>query len=393
MSRGVVWGVGKGLNGQEAGRLAAQNALQWVSNSRPALGIVFVSQEFEIGETLSGLGDVLTNVPLWGFSTVMPWSSEGEQPRSVVLALITGSDFKALVNLYPNFAQDGQAVARQILRGMKGGSNAAIHTNGLLLAVEGVNGDITQVTEAINEIDLRMVGGLASGSYQTGKTYLVGGNQSASGAISALQLGGRLRLALGLGHGWKPIGRRFRVSRARSLWVNALDGASPVEAYAALFGHDPRQWAFPPLNELVRQYPLGIEKSADDQTLQICSPMRVEVDGRFRMSSPVPEGLTAHLMVGDPSACLEATRAAVRSARELLGEAKPLLAIAFIDLAWLTLFQNRPGQVADALRSELGDIPLVGAYTLGQLARPVADQPLQVLNQHIVVALIGEVEK
>jgi hypothetical protein len=232
---------------------------------------------------------------------------------------------------------------------------------------------------------------LASGSYQTGKTSVVGGNQSALGAASMLQMGGRLRLAVGSGHGWKAIGQRFEISQARSLWINALDGAPPAEAYAALFGLPSRQWAYPPLNELVRQYPLGIEESPENPTLQICAPLRVEVDGRFRMSSPAPEGRSAHLMVGDQEACLHAARAAIQSARDSLGDARPLLALAFIDLAWQILFQNRPGQLAKALAAELGEIPFAGAYTLGQLARPVADHPLQVLNQHIVIALVGEV--
>ncbi|HZU86959.1 MAG TPA: FIST N-terminal domain-containing protein, partial [Anaerolineaceae bacterium] len=232
MARGVVWGVGKGLNGQDAGRQAAQNALQWVGSSRPALGLVFVAQEFDIGDVLNGMDNVLTNVPLWGFGTVMPWSAEGEQPRSVVIALITGSDFKATVNLYPNFAQDSQDVVRQMMRGMKASNNSP-QSNAVLLAVDGVNGDVSQLVDVFSEANMRVAGGLASGSYQTGKTFLIGGNQSASGAVTVLQLGGRLRLAVGLGHGWKAIGRRFQVSRARSLWVNALDGASPVEAYAA----------------------------------------------------------------------------------------------------------------------------------------------------------------
>ncbi len=391
MARGVVWGIGKGLSGQEAGRQAAQQALELTAAQRPVIGFVFIAQEYDPGEVVNGLEGVLTNIPLWGFSTVAPWSAGGEQARSVVVMLVVGPDAKAMVNLYPTFAQDGRAVLQQVLRGLKPGNTAP--PNAALIALDGISGDSGLLPDAFSEVSLRMAGGLASGQYQTGKTFVIGGNQVASGAASVLQFGGRLRMGIGAGHGWKSIGRRFKLGQTRGIWLNELDGTSPAAAYETIFGVPARQWAFPPLNELVRQYPLGVQGSEDAPDLQVSSPLRAEVDGRFRMSSPLPEGETAQLMVGDAEACLEVVRSAVQSAREDLGEAKPLCALVFIDLAWEILFQNRPGQLSEMLNNELGNIPVAGGYTLGQVSRPVADGPLKVLNQHLVVALIGEVEK
>ena len=90
------------------------------------------------------------------------------------------------------------------------------------------------------------------------------------------------------------------------------------------------------------------------------------------MSAPVPEGSVVHLMTGDPEACLASAQAAVKDALAALGKAKPLLAVALVDASWQLLFESRQNQLASALKSTLGDIPLVGAYTFGQLARPDA---------------------
>ena len=46
--------------------------------------------------------------------------------------------------------------------------------------------------------------------------------------------------------------------------------------------------------------------------------------------------------------------------------------------------------VPDAIQKAVGDIPLVGAYTFGQIACPLPGMPPQVYNQHIEVILFGE---
>src|SRR5512146_1629278 len=101
----AVYGVGIGINGREAAMQATQRALDQIGTSKPVLALVFVSQEFNITEVLGGLTSLLGETPLWGFSTLKPITGEGDQPRSVVVALITGTDLKAQVFWYPNFAQ------------------------------------------------------------------------------------------------------------------------------------------------------------------------------------------------------------------------------------------------------------------------------------------------
>lgn len=200
------------------------------------------------------------------------------------------------------------------------------------------------------------------------------------------------------------------------MWVQTLDAAPAVETYARYFGYSPREWAFPPLTNMARLYPLGVEMSsatlepagdplaANGATrtispttagdLLLRSPLRVEVDGSLRMSAPVPQGAVVHLMVGDPDACLQAARQASQTALDALtaGRAniRPILAIALVDVAWQYLFETRPTQVAAALKATLGDIPLVGAYTLGQIARPQPGAAPVIQNQNLAVVVFGE---
>ncbi len=389
MVHGAAWGVGRGLDGREAARGAIQQALDRLGTARPSLAIAFVSQEFSISDTLTGISSLLTNTPIWGFSTVRPITADGEQARSVVLAVFSGSELKAQVDWWPGFAQDCAGTAKQLVQAIR---SETLLPQGLLLVADGINGDASQLCSGLAEVTLPIAGCLAAGDYHLGKTYQLASNQFGVGALSSIIFGGRFRIGIGFGHGWQDIGVNFKVTRVRDIWVNSLDGLPAAEAYSRIFGYPPRDWAFPPLTDLVRLYPLGIEIVPGSTDVVIRSPLHVEVDGSFRMNAPVAENQVAHVMVGDINACLMNVKEAINQARQSLGKARILSAVILVDLAWQFLFETRFDEVTAILRSALGEVPIVGAYTLGQIARPLEGAPPALYNQNLMAVLIGEAE-
>jgi hypothetical protein len=409
MKRNAVYGVGRGIDGREAAMQASQQALDQLGTARPVLALVFVSQEFVVADALSGLVSLLGDTPVWGFSTLRPLTEDGDQPRSVVVALLTGSDLKAQVEWFPTFSQDASGAARQFAQSLRQGS---FLPQDILFVADGIHADVGPLCAALADLPYGVSGCTAAGEAALGKTYQIGKHQSGAGALSALVLGGRFRLGVGMAHGWRSVGAFFRATRTRDVWVQALDAAPAVETYVRYFGYTPREWAFPPLTDMARLYPLGVEMSFSGSDagggysvgeyvpgagsgLLLRSPLRVEVDGSLRMSAPVPQGAVVHLMVGDPGACVQAAYSAAQSALLALnagrgGKIRPTLAVALADVAWQYLFETRPTQVAAALKSALGDIPLVGAYTLGQIARPQPGAAPVIQNQNLAVVIFGE---
>jgi hypothetical protein len=395
----AAFGVGDGITGRVAAVKATQRALDQLGAARPALALVFAAQEFDIQDVLAGLAAPLGETPLWGFSTTCPLTGSGDQPRAVVVALLTGAENKAQVRWLPNYARESAVAARQFVAALR---QDVFLPHEILLAADGINGSLAPVLEALGRLGVRVSGCAAAGDPSLGKTFGIGQNQAGPGGLAALSLGGSLRLGAGLGHGWRDLGVYFQVTRARDGWVQMLDGFPAVEAYARCFGYPAREWSFPPLSNMARLYPLGVEQppariatapSPGETTapdLLIRSPLRVEVDGSLRMSAPLPEGAVAHLMAGDADACLDAARSAARQALADLGPASPLLAVALVDAAWQALLETRPGQLSTALQSALGQVPLVGAYTFGQLARPAPGAGSILHNQNISVLVIGE---
>lgn len=389
MTRLAVYATAQGLDGRDAALAATQKALDQLGALKPVLGIGFVSEDFSTPEALAGISSLLGDAPLWGISTVQPLAGGVELPRSVTVAIVAGNDLKAQANWYPTYYEDSLETGRQALRALR---QELLLPQGVLAAMDGVNGNAGAVCAALADLPAGVAGCLASGGYQSGKTWLFARGQSGPGGLAIASLGGRFRLSSGVAHGWRDLGLHFTVTRARDVWIQALDDRPPAEAYARYLGRTPREWAYAPLTDLVRLYPLGLETGAGDGGLLPRSPLRVEVDGSLRMSAPVPEGAQVRLMLGDPEACLQAVESAVGQALAGLGSARPLLALAFVDLAWRMLFESRPGQLAAALSEALGSIPLAGGYTLGQVARGAPTEAPQVYNQSLVVALIAAAE-
>jgi hypothetical protein len=386
MTHLAVYGIGQGLNGRDAAMQATQKAIDQLGALRPSLAIALISEEYDIAEVSAGLAGLLGDTPLWGFSTVRLLAENGEQQRAVAVALISASDVKAQVHWWPNFAADGQETARQVVRTLR---SELVLPQAVLLAADGVNGSLVPLCAALTDLPSVITGCLASGGYTSGRTYLLARNQSGHSGLASAALGGRLRLGSGVAHGWRDSGLVFNVTRSRDVWVQSIDDAPAAELYARHFGRSAREWAFPPLTDMARLYPFGVEDYTGSAELLLRSPLRVEVDGSLRMSAAVPEGSTAHLMLGDPQACLKAVENAAAQALRGLDSARSLVALAFVDLAWLQLFGTQAHQVPEAIQEALGSIPMIGAYTLGQVARPAYAATPQIYNQSIQILIIG----
>jgi hypothetical protein len=394
MSLLVAVGNARALDGREAGLQATHQALNQLGSTAPVFGIVISSYQYDAQGVVNGIASLIGNTPVIGFSTPAGLTSEGFQPHSVVLALIASSDVRADVTWLAGYTQGSREVSQQLADLLKRKPRQPA-----LLFADGFNADAEQFCAGLPS-GTNLIGALSSGDLNTGNAYQVGGAQFGAGGLALARLEGNVRVGVGHGVGWQPVGTHFRVTRSRGFWVRTLDGRPASETYAHLFGYPARDWAFPPLNHLARLYPLGLlapgvqaQVEQMDKSLLLRSPLRVEADGSFRMNAAVSDGAEAYLLVGSLSACQQAAKAATQQALAALEGARPVLALVLADIAWQMLFEAQPGADVAAVQAALGSgIPIAGGYTLGQII-PRAEASPQFLNQHMVVVIFGEVKE
>lgn len=381
-------GQAQAFDGREAGLHATHQALKKLGVSTPSLAIVVASRYYDPKRVANSVSSLLGDTPTIGFSSASALTNVGETKNSVAVALISSPEIKVSEHWLSGYAQSGRETASR-LRELA--SAAQTKDRKILFFADGFNGDAEQMCLALTGSEISLIGGLSSGNPHTGATSQIAGTQAGSGSLAAALIEGNLKIGIGSDHGWRPVGSQFRVTRSRGFWIRTLDGRPASEAYSQLFGYPARDWAFPPLNYLVRLYPLGIEKGQD---LQIRSPLRVEADGSFRMNAPVRDGTDAYLLTGSPATCLEAAQRATQKALFALNGAKPKLVLVLADIAWQMLLKAQTGSEITAIQDVLGkDVPIIGGYTLGQVTPGKDQSPPDFLNQHITIIAFGEEEK
>jgi hypothetical protein len=378
-------GQARALDGRETGLQAIHAALNALGSAAPVFGIVITSYQYDAQQVINGVASLTGNMPLIGFSTPAGMTTEGVHPHSVVVALLANPDMRAEVQWLAGYTQGSREVSQQLVEILQRSPKTPT-----LVFADGFNADAEQLCASL-PAGVNLMGALSSGDLHTGNAYQIGGTQSGAGGLALARLEGQIKVGVGYGHGWQPVGTHFRVTRSRGFWVRTLDGRPASESYARLFGYPTREWAFPPLNHLARIYPLGIEQL--DKSLVLRSPLRIEADGSFRMNATVVDGSEAYLLTGSLSACQAAARDAARKALDALEGARPVLALVLTDIAWQILFEAQPGADIAAVHETLGPtVQIAGGYTLGQIA-PGGETLPQFLNQHRMVIVFGEPEE
>lgn len=376
-------GVAQALDGREASLQAAHHALNRLGAVAPGLGIVIASHQYRARDVASGAASLLGDAPMIGFSTPAGLTGSGLHSHSVVVAVLSVEDLEASSYWLPGYAQSSRETASQLDMLVSGNQAKDVIVFG-----DGFNGDAEQFCSSLSSNTFRTMGSLSSGDLHTGNTYQIAGNQTGTGALSALTFSGNLRMGVGHAHGWDPVGGQMRVTRSRGFWLRTLDTRPASETYAELFGFPAREWGFPPLSHMARLYPLGMEQGEE---LIIRSPIRVEADGSFRMNASIRDGVDAFVMVGSRISCQKAAQQATQQALRELDGAKPALALVLVDLAWQMLLKATPGAEIAAIQEIIGEgVQIAGGYTLGQIVPGGQGSTPRFLNQHIVVVLFAE---
>ncbi len=380
-------GSAQALDGREAGMQAAHRALNGLRAGTPVVAFVIASHQYQAREALNGVSSLLGDTPLIGFSSPAGLTNEGLHPHSVVVALL-GGDIQADTLWLPMYAQSARESAARIEKH----ASARVERQSILFFADGFNGDAEQFCEALPQ-DKQIVGALASGDLNTGTSYQLVGAQVGSGSLAAAFLRGDFKIGVGAAYGWDPVGAQFRITRSRGFWLRTLDGHPASEVYAGLFGQPARNWAFPPLSQLARLYPLGMQENGSEE-MTIRAPIRVEADGSFRMNAPMRDGADAFLLVGSGASCIHAAKSAAQQALLQLGDATPRFALVLADVAWQMLLKAQPGVEIAAVQEILGvNVPIAGGYTLGQAVSKSLEGKPKFLNQNIVVIVFGEPNK
>ena len=209
-------GVSAHAEAEQAGREAAEAALAQAASSPPKLAIVFASSWFDQPALVSGVRSALGGVPLVGESTAGEIVASGPTSHSCVVVLLASDALMCGVGLGEGVderpREAGQHAAYAASRELQG-----IQRAGFLLFGDGLITNYVEVVRGLQEVlgtNSLIVGGMAGDDLRFGRTYQYCGERVVSRSVAGALLGGAVKIGVGIEHGFTPISKPRRVTRA-----------------------------------------------------------------------------------------------------------------------------------------------------------------------------------
>ena len=367
-----VYGVGS--RGRELSIKLAHTLLEQMEEDPKAV-ILLATPEYDLLEASKAMRVILGDVPVWGGSVRQVWSAEGTPTNGMSLTAI-GGDGVETAGWWIEEEPKPNGIAQTI---------QALSPDLLFVGLEAMQSRLRHWLAALENAQTPLIGGLVGSDLRLGRMSLLAGQQVGHGGAAILGMRG-LKFGIGIGTPWRSTGLWVEITESRGEWLRKINGKPVAEVMEEIFGQPARRWAYAPLREFARLYPLGMQTETG---WDIRAPIHVETDGSWRMTIPMPHEGRAYWMTADIADAILAVEKALEDAVSMLGS-PPAVVFMWLDWAWSYLLTAHEPEFARRIRERVGEgVPVVGVYTLGQLSRAKAETPLSVLHNHVAVCALA----
>ncbi|HEU0036369.1 MAG TPA: FIST N-terminal domain-containing protein [Kofleriaceae bacterium] len=348
--------------GQDLGR-QIRDAL-----GQPDAVIVFASSRYDHASLLRALHETCQPRVMVGASSAGEFTDAHHGESSACAMAIQSTDMRFASGIGHGVSTDRVAAAREVVTTFEGMSVHDLPYRGALVLTDALAGHADDLLEqlTIATSGLYELAGGGAGDDQLTRTVVFRGVEVASDAVVALEIRSHKPLGVGVQHGWTPASEPLRITEVDGARIVSIDGFPAVEAFeqhAELTGQRLERDA--PLPFFLHNI-LGIDTPGG---YRLRVPLSIDRDGAVVCAAEIPSGARVHIMKTSSASATEAASEAARSAVRGLRGGRPAAALFFDCVATRLRMGDVFGFELEAVRSAIGDRPLVGCNTYGQLAR------------------------
>jgi hypothetical protein len=394
MATWVGIGSSRKIDAFQAGEEAALLARSQAQRPDLDLAIVFASSSFEQEELLKGIKSIVSEIPIIGCSTSGEITSQGPWRKSVAVIGIKSDKIKFATGLGKDVGEDARAAGYIVAKkAIEGGSE---DRRVFIIFPDGLSGngqDLIRGAQEILGMSFPIVGGSAGDDFLFQKTYQYYNDKPYVDSVVGILFLGDIAIGIGIRHGWRPLGRPRKVTRAKSNVLREIDGEPAIDIYKEYFDKEIEGLHKEFLPRVTIKYPLGMLMPGEEEYL-MRNVLRVNTDGSLVCVAEVPEGTEVRLMIGSRDTALEAAKLAAQEAVVGMRGAEIKFAMVFDSVSRAKLLVGNIRREIEIIKRVLGEkIPLIGFYTYGEQAplksRMYAGQSY-FHNESIVVLTVGE---
>lgn len=350
-----------------AGESAARTAAQQLGIRQVPCTMVFASSWLDQAAVLGGVRSVIKG-PLIGGSTAGEITPDGPKSHSCVVLAIAQDGLASSIGAGTEVGRDprlaGYHAAQDALKQFRGAKRTAF-----LLFGDGMQTGYAEVLRGIQEVlgtSFLVTGGLMGDDLKFSATYQYLHEKPITRGITGALLGG-CAVGVGLEHGFAPISKPRKITKAHGNLLNELDGLPASRVYEEYFGEALMQRLRQSgLTREMIAYPLGVQLESTGQFL-LRTIMSIGADGSLVCTGEVKQDTWVQLMIGSKESCLDAAAQAARQAVQSLQQV--WFVLMFSSVVRKRLLGQDAGREIAGVRQVVGpNVPLAGCYTYGEQA-------------------------
>ncbi|MFK7989535.1 MAG: FIST signal transduction protein [Sandaracinaceae bacterium] len=340
--------------------------------------IYFASTEQPLAEVAAVVASRFPDAVVMGASTAGEFTEAGDAKGSLV-GLAMAGDFVVRAGMSGGLAKGAEGAVASSVADLPEAVPGYMHKTALLMLdpFAGNGEEVALLTAGYLGPDVPLAGGAAGDDLAMKHTEVALGANAETDAMVVGIIFSKAPFGIGVCHGHAPISEPLTVTRAEGATVYEVDGrpawevwAEHTKSAAAARGVDPDTVSDDDIGAFLLRYEAGL---ASGDEYKIRAPLGRGADGSLSFATAVPEGAKIRITEGPPDGQIDAARTAAQRAYAKLGEGGASGAIVFDCICRNLILGDRFKDAVGAIAEELGNVPLAGFETYGEIALDAGD--------------------
>jgi methyl-accepting chemotaxis protein len=380
METRIATGLARG-DAEQAAPALLEAIRKQLGGAPPALVMVFASTAQPLDRLLPALQAGLGDAPLLAASTAGEFTQDGDAKGSAAIVAVAG-DFRVFAGMSTGLKADPETAVASTIVQLPERVDGFPHRTAILLLdpLAGTGEEATLLAAAMLGEGVRLAGGAAGDDLHMKATQVGLGTRVASDAIVLAIVHSKQPLGVGVCHGHLPISPPMRVTKAEGNVVSEIDGRPAWDVWceatrdsAAKRGVDPKTLDAGEVGSFLLRYEAGLASGPSGNQYKIRAPLSRSDTGALGFACGIPEGTVIRITESEPDRQIESAREAARKARAQVAGTPSAGAVVFDCICRNLILGPRFADAVKAIAEELGQVPVAGFETYGEIALDAGD--------------------
>ncbi|MFO0618747.1 MAG: FIST N-terminal domain-containing protein [Polyangiaceae bacterium] len=346
------------------------------------LVMLFASPKHVLADAVRAARESFPGAAVLGASSAGEFIESGDAKGAVSIAALE-ADVRVHTGFSDGLRQDPEAAVARALAGLPRAISGYPHCTAILLldALSGVGEEAALLVATELGPHVKLAGGAAGDDLAMTKTIVAADGNASADAIALALVFSKEPLGVGVSHGHLPVSEPMTVTEATGAEVRTIDGRPAwdvwkerTRATAKAAGIDVDALGPSEIGAYLLRYEAGLALgSAPSAGYKIRAPLGVGADGSLSFACGIPTGAVIRITESQPERQVESAVRAAAAAHESVGHQPVAGAIIFDCICRNLILGGTFGDAVRGMAKTLGDVPLAGFETYGEIALNAGD--------------------